>query len=426
MPRVKNAIVYTDSNSENGFFSCDTTYINEHKFRLTVFRVDGDSGWQHDLSVYYAITDGIINVGTSDHNTKTTTVTVDAPISPNTVFSATVLTHPYPDTFQLSFQYKTALQFELSTIRTDQDSGWGQNLRVLYYVDQLLPPESLSLTLGKSEKRSTSIIIETDIPIQPCKNDIGTLLHHATFNPSGFNACLVPFRNVWLEIARTSVFYSALKIRKFINLENEREAEDVVTVPAPVGYGFEEPRFIGFDAKDRMVISVALAKFEPVHEQRMAILWIQPDGTLDDMWPINEVNGLDSLPLRDKNWVHVQSEIKLSTNKILFIYQWDPLTLIEIDLVNRVAILAKGYRRPAHDFSRDKPRGSTPVVQYGSYYLALTHNSSYQHQLVVLDHNFNFIVSTNNFSLDYYHRNPVEFCCSILTNKSKLWICWSE
>ena len=171
---------------------------------------------------------------------------------------------------------------------------------------------------------------------------------------------------------------------------------------------------------------MALAKFEPEHEHRMAILWLYPDGRLEEIWRIDKVEGLDPLPGHDKNWVHMRNGATLQDQKISFVYKWEPLAVIELDLAQRTAALADGYDKPVHEFAPDIPRGSTPIIAYGKHYLALVHNHDYQHQIIMLDQRLNVLARSDYFTLDYYRTNPVEFCCDMMLDGSKLWIVWSE
>ena len=188
MARVRNAVLKANAASSQAYFSCDTTYLDDHSFALSVTCLDDGDGWQNELFFDFHLVDGLFRVGRSNSSQKTVTVTATEPLPPGSTVRVETFPGPHPDIFVFTTRYLTPHQFELQTTRTDHDGGWGQSLQVMYYFERA-QPRQLVIPLGVSDSRNKVVTVYTPFPIvpEPGPKNPAPLLRHATLSRGRFS-----------------------------------------------------------------------------------------------------------------------------------------------------------------------------------------------------------------------------------------------
>lgn len=427
MARVRNAFIAGPCCGESFAFSFDTAFIDNHSFSLTVTRLDQANGWPDGLFVDFQLADGLAYLGASDGNTKEVEISTEASFPPNSAIAVEALPGPHPDTFDFAARWFSPDRFVLQVTRTDRVSGWGQSLPVCYHIGRT-EPRRLRIPLGTGADRKKSILVETPFPIQmepPASHPMAGI-QHVSLTRDGFNACLAPCNDGWLRFERTSTDYSNLRVHRFRHIADGADRVEIGTIVADPGEGLEDPKFAGVDNRRRTVLALSITDYESDIEPRMGIVWLDREGKRTDSWRIEEVEGLESLRDWEKNWVPVCDGEKPLSRKLTMVYLWEPLTLIELDLERKTARRLSGEGGPQTPLAPDSPRGSTPLIRYRDGYIALIHNSEYEHQFVVLDKQLNIQGRSDWFRFDQHSPNTAEFCCSMVLDGSRLWFVWSS
>jgi len=152
-------------------FLYKTKYIDETNFELIVERMDRKGGWDQDLVV--RCYDGFfLKIGNSNHNNKEIKVNTKIKINLDDRIIFSVLEHPFPDEFDFQYEIINENSFIVIIKRVDIDSGWGQDLRVVYHINSNKPDNLFDINIGPSISNIVNKNIQTNFKLikKDCSN----------------------------------------------------------------------------------------------------------------------------------------------------------------------------------------------------------------------------------------------------------------